>query len=146
VPSRTTDRYVAASMNDVVVTTEIDGLPQRVVMNELVHRLESSSAFRRLTFSLNNGLALRKATGASLRELLRSGLAMRKHERLTRSQMLMAANAPMLAKKAMADGDPVDGYLPGGTVAGVIDDRPSCAELVQRIMEEAEQTLKRLGA
>jgi len=146
VPSRTTDRYVAASMNDVVVTTEIDGLPQRVVMNELVHRLESSSALSRLTFSLNNGLALRKATGASLHELLRSGLAMRKHERLTRSQMIMAANAPMLAKKAMADGDPVDGYLPSGTVAGVIDDRPSCAELVQRIMEEAEQTLKRLGA
>jgi NAD(P)H-dependent flavin oxidoreductase YrpB (nitropropane dioxygenase family) len=146
VPSLTTDRYVAASMNDVVVTTEIDGLPQRVVMNELVHRLESSSAFSRLTFSLQNGLALRKATGASLHELLRSGLAMRKHERLTRSQMLMAANAPMLAKKAMTGGDPVDGYLPSGTVAGVIDDRPSCAELVQRIMEEAEQTLKRLGA
>jgi NAD(P)H-dependent flavin oxidoreductase YrpB (nitropropane dioxygenase family) len=145
VPSQTTDRYIAASMNDVVVTTEIDGMPQRVVMNELVHRLESSSALRRLTFSLNNGLALRKVTGASLSELLRSGLAMRKHERLTRSQMLMAANAPMLAKRAMADGDPVGGYLPSGTVAGVIDDLPSCAELVQRIMDEAEQTLKRLG-
>jgi hypothetical protein len=29
-------------------------------------------------------------------------------------------------------------------VAGVIDDRPSCAELVERIMDEAERTLKAL--
>jgi NAD(P)H-dependent flavin oxidoreductase YrpB (nitropropane dioxygenase family) len=70
---------------------------------------------------------------------------MRKSERLTRSQMLMAANAPMLAKKAMSDGDPENGYLPSGTVAGVIGDRPTCAELVQRIMQEAEQTLKALA-
>jgi hypothetical protein len=31
-------------------------------------------------------------------------------------------------------------------VAGVIDDRPSCAELIERIMEEAERTLKALSS
>ena len=50
----------------------------------------------------------------------------------------------MLAKRAMNDGDPVRGYLPSGTVAGVIDDRPTCADLIARIMNEAEETLKRL--
>ena len=146
VPAITTDRYLAASVDDVIVTTHVDGMPQRVVVNELVRELEGSSALRRLVLSLRNGLAMRKLTGASIPELLRSAFAMRRHERLTRSQMLMAANAPMLAKQAMTDGDPVGGYLPSGTVAGVIDDRPSCEELVQRIMDEAEQTLKRLGA
>ena len=58
----------------------------------------------------------------------------------------MAANAPILAKRAMQDGDPVGGYLPSGTVTSAIDDRPSCAELVARIVEEAERTLKALGA
>jgi hypothetical protein len=29
-------------------------------------------------------------------------------------------------------------------VTGLIEDRPSCAELVARIMDEAEETLKRL--
>jgi len=57
---------------------------------------------------------------------------------------VMAANAPILAMKAMQDGDPVHGYLPSGSVAGVIGDRPSCAELVERIMDEAERTLKAL--
>ena len=43
----------------------------------------------------------------------------------------------------MLDGDPVNGYLPGGSVAGVIDDRPTCAELVERIVEEAERHVRR---
>ena len=70
---------------------------------------------------------------------------MRKNQRLTRAQMLLAANAPILAKRAMNDGDPVNGYLPGGSVAGVIEDRPTCAEIVGRIVEEAESALKQLG-
>jgi hypothetical protein len=45
----------------------------------------------------------------------------------------------------MTDGDPVHGYLPSGTVAGVIDDRPTCAELIGRIVEEAERTLASLA-
>ena len=45
----------------------------------------------------------------------------------------------------MTDGDPVRGYLPSGTVAGVIDDLPTCDELVKRIIHEAEQTLAALG-
>jgi NAD(P)H-dependent flavin oxidoreductase YrpB (nitropropane dioxygenase family) len=44
----------------------------------------------------------------------------------------------------MQDGDPVHGYLPSGTITGLIDDRPTCAALVARIMTEAEETLKRL--
>ena len=132
-------------MNDVRVSSEIDGMPQRVVTNELIERLEAGSGLGKLWNALRSALAYRKASGASISELLRSGLAMRQHERLTRSQVLMAANAPMLARKAMLEGDPVHGYLPGGTVAGVIDDRPSCAELIERIVEEAERTLKALA-
>lgn len=141
----TTDRYLAAGVGDVVVTTRVDGLPQRVIRNELVRDLESKGSIALLWLALRNGLAMRKVTGASVADLLRAGLAMRRHEKLTRSQMLMAANAPMLAKLAMQDGDPVRGYLPSGTVTGVIDDLPSCAELVQRIVEEAERTLKALA-
>jgi len=58
----------------------------------------------------------------------------------------MSANAPMLAKKAMNDGDPVNGYLPSGSVAGVIGDRPGAGEVVARIVAEANETLARLAA
>jgi len=145
VPKLTTDRYLAAAIDDVLVTKQIDGLPQRVVRNELVDRLESAHGVASLLLAFRSALAFRKVSGASLADLLRSGFAMRKNERLTRSQLLMAANAPILAKTAMQDGDPVHGYLPSGTVAGVIDDRPSCAELIERIVAEAEATLSRLA-
>lgn len=145
VPEVTTDRYVAAGLNDVIVTSEIDGMPQRVVVNELVHELEGRSGIARLAFAMRNALEFRRISGASLIDLLRSGLAMRRNEGLTRSQMLLAANAPMLARRAMCEGDPVGGYLPSGSVAGVIEDRPTCAELVERIIEEARATLARLN-
>jgi nitronate monooxygenase len=145
VPSVTTDRYLEASMDDVLVTAQVDGLPQRVVDNELVRKLEAGTAFTRLLRALRSGLQYRRLSGASIGELLRSALALRSSERLSRAQMLMAANAPMLARRAMLDGDPVHGYLPGGTVAGVIDDRPSCEQLIRRIVDEAERTLEALA-
>ena len=145
VPAATVGRYLEATLQDVLVTDRIDGLPQRVVRNELVDRLERSGPVSLLVGALRSGLEYRKASGASVAQLLRSALALRRSEKLTRAQTLMAANAPMLAKRAMTDGDPVHGYLPSGTVTGLIDDRPSCAELVGRIMEEAERVLKALG-
>ncbi len=146
VPDATAQRYLQAGVDDVVVSTALDGMPQRMIVNELLRELESKGGVARLWLALRSALALRKTTGASIPDLLRSGLAMRRHERMSRAQMLMAANAPMLAKRAMQDGDPVGGYLPSGTVAGVIDDRPSCEELVARIVSEAEAILKDLGS
>jgi NAD(P)H-dependent flavin oxidoreductase YrpB (nitropropane dioxygenase family) len=146
VPKLTADRYLEADVFEIVVSEEIDGLPQRMIRNELLHELETKGAIGKLVFAARNGLAFRKASGASIPALLRSALALRAHERLSRSQVLMAANAPMLARRAMTEGDPVHGYLPSGTVAGVIGDRPTCEELVRRIIEEAERTLAALGA
>ncbi len=145
VPAATTERYLAAAMDDVLVTKQVDGLPQRVVRNELVDRLERSGPVSLLWRALRSGLAFRKLSGASIPQLLRSAMALRSHEKLTRAQTLMAANAPILAKRAMTDGDPVHGYLPSGTVTGVIGDLPSCKELVERIVGEAECTLAGLA-
>jgi len=144
VPDITLERYLQAEMSDIVLSTALDGMPQRMVANELLRKLESAGPVRKLWMAFQNALALRRETGASIPDLLRSGLAMRRNQKLTNAQMIMAANAPILARIAVADGDPVRGYLASGTVAGVIDDRPTCEALVRQIVEEAEQTLKRL--
>jgi hypothetical protein len=60
-------------------------------------------------------------------------------------QVVMAANTPMMLRASMVDGRLDLGTLASGQVAGVIDDLPSCAELVQRIVTEASATLARLG-
>lgn len=145
-PGETAKRYFAATVNDIFVTKEVDGLPQRVIMNEFVGRLEKSGALMRLVRALRSGLEYRKLSGASIRELLTAALAMRKSEGLTRSQMLMAPNAPIFIRRSMVEGHPAEGVLPSGVVAGLIADRPTCADLIQQIMSEAEQTLARLAS
>jgi len=144
VPAATAQRYFAASVNDVPVTTEVDGMPQRVVRNELVSELESSSQIGLLLRALRSALEYRKLTGASIFELLSSALSMQKSDKLSRSQVIMAANAPILIRRAMVEGVPAEGVLPSGQVTGLIEDQPTCAELLSRIMDEAEAALARL--
>ena len=141
VPRATLERYLSASVTDTRVTTEIDGLPHRVVVNEMLRRLESGSAVARLVRALQSGLAYRRMTGASVPALLRAAFAMQKNERLTRTQALMAANAPVLIRRAMVEGHPSEGVLPSGQVTGVIDDLPTCADLIARIVADAERRL-----
>ena len=63
----------------------------------------------------------------------------------TSGQMAMAANAPMWTRASMVEGRPEVGILPTGQVVGVIEELPTVAELVERIMKEAEATLTRLA-
>ena len=70
---------------------------------------------------------------------------MRKSQDLSWSQVVMAANTPMLLKAAMVDGRPDLGVMSSGQVVGVIDDLPSCADLIDRIMAEAEKVLAGLA-
>ena len=144
VPDVTLARYLAAEVSDVIVSQALDGLPQRMIQNELSRRLENAGSLQKLAMAIQNALALRRETGATIAELLRSALAMRRNQKLSNAQMILAANAPILARIGLNDGDPARGYLPSGTVAGVIDDRPTCEVLIQRIIREAEETLTRL--
>jgi NAD(P)H-dependent flavin oxidoreductase YrpB (nitropropane dioxygenase family) len=137
--------YLAAAVTDTVVTTALDGAPQRVIRTGTVDRLERASAVTRLPRALRSALAFRKLTGTPLRELVREGLAMRRNQSLTWSQLAMAANAPMLIKAALVDGRPEVGVLPTGQVTGVIGELPTVADLLDRIAGEAATTLDRLA-
>ena len=146
VPDATLQRYVDAHVTDVILSTALDGMPQRMIENELMRQLEHGGTIRRLAMAIRNAFTLRRETGATMSELIRSGLTMRKNQKLTNAQMILAANAPIFARIAMSEGNPAEGYLPSGSVAGVIEDRPSCDALISRIVSEAERTLKRLCA
>jgi NAD(P)H-dependent flavin oxidoreductase YrpB (nitropropane dioxygenase family) len=146
VPDAVKQIYLGTPVTGTVVTTAIDGYPQRVVRTDVVEGIESASRLTRLPKALLNALAFRKVTGTSYRDLLSQGLAMRKSEDLTWSQLAMAANAPMLIKASMVDGRPEVGILPTGQGIGVIDELPTVAELIERIMAEADAALCRLGA
>ncbi len=146
VPRETLQRYIdCKDPAQIIRSTAMDGLPQRMIMNEVLADLEKAGALRKLFIAFKNGLAFRKHTGASFFSLMKSALAMSRDDSMTAAQAIMSANAPMIIQKAMVDGDPSHGVLPSGQVAGVIDRLLTCEELVQSIVEEAEQRLALLA-
>ncbi|WP_244632161.1 MULTISPECIES: nitronate monooxygenase family protein [unclassified Microbacterium] len=140
------DVYLSKSVTDTVVTLEIDGVPQRVLRAGTIDALESTRGPQRMLRAARNALAFQRLSGTPWAHMIREGLAMRRDEGLTWSQVIMAANAPMLYRAALRDGDAETGVMATGQVVGLIDDVPSVAELIDRIMAEAQTVLERLGA
>jgi NAD(P)H-dependent flavin oxidoreductase YrpB (nitropropane dioxygenase family) len=58
--------------------------------------------------------------------------------------MVGAGDTPVLLRAAMVDGRTDLGLMSSGQVAGLIDDLPSCAELIGAIMRDAEACLDRM--
>ena len=127
-----------------VVTLAIDGMPQRVIRTEMIDKLERGPKLFTMFRALRNALQLRKLTDTSLIALLKEGRSMRKQRELTLGQLSMAANAPMLTRAALVEGRLDAGILPTGQVAGLLGELPTVAELITRIMIEANETLERL--
>lgn len=147
VPDRVKQAYLAAGVDGTVVTDLIDGVPQRVLRTPLVERLTGGAGRgpAAVARSLRSAVALKRATGSSWPDIVRQGLATRRERELSLHQLLMAANTPMMIRTGMVEGRVDTGSLASGQVAGLIDDLPTCAELIERIVTEAEKTLDRLG-
>jgi NAD(P)H-dependent flavin oxidoreductase YrpB (nitropropane dioxygenase family) len=142
VPEAVKGLYMETPVTGTVVTTKVDGAPQRVVRTELVDHLESQSWLRALPRAVRSALQFRKETGATLRSLLREGRAMKAGNELTWAQVVMAANAPVMTKAALVDGRTDVGVLPTGQVVGVLNSLPPVSEIVVGIMTEADALLR----
>ena len=145
VPDEIKRFYLERSVTGTVRTTKVDGVPHRVLATDLVRSLETSGPVGGFWRALRNAAAFRRISGTSWADMIREGLAMKRHHELTWSQVLMAANTPMLLKAAMVDGRGDLGVMSSGQVVGLIDDLPSVDALITRIIDEAEATLTRLG-
>ncbi|WP_188194470.1 NAD(P)H-dependent flavin oxidoreductase [Nonomuraea sp. SYSU D8015] len=139
VPDEVKKFYLAA--RETVVTTKVDGVPHRVLTTPFVASLERS----RLARAVLNGARFKRLSGLSWAAMIREGRRMRRARDLTWAQVLQAANTPVLLRAAMVEGRVDLGVMASGQVVGVIDDLPSCRELIDRVMAEATATLTRLA-
>jgi NAD(P)H-dependent flavin oxidoreductase YrpB (nitropropane dioxygenase family) len=142
VPDAVKRVYLETPVTGTVVTTKVDGAPQRVVRTDLVAHLEGQSWLRSLPRALRSAVAFRQETGTSLTALLREGRAMKQGNDLTWSQVVMAANAPVMTKAALVDGRTDVGVLPTGQVVGVLDALPPVADIVGAVMGQADAILR----
>ena len=146
VPDEIKQRYLQAALDGTVVSTRVDGMPHRVLRTGLVEKLESGSRVRGFAAAVRNAAKFKKMSQMTWASMIRDGLAMRHGKDLTWSQVLMAANTPMLLKAGLVEGNTDAGVLASGQVAGIIDDLPTCAELIQTIVGDAVKHLQAAAA
>ena len=146
VPDAVKRLYLSKSLTDTVVTAKVDGMPHRMLRTELVEELEGTSALRRLGPTMRRTLEFKRTSGMSWVGLAKDGRAMKKAQGRSLGQMALAANTPMMLKAGLVDGDTSAGVLASGQVVGVIDDLPTCEELIDRIVRQAAEELRRTTA
>jgi NAD(P)H-dependent flavin oxidoreductase YrpB (nitropropane dioxygenase family) len=145
VPRETLARYVAIrEAGEIRASTAVDGIPQRMIDNPLLLKLEGGGPLRQLWTALVSAWKWKARTGMSYGHMVRT-LFIAIEDGDSMAQALMSANAPVLIQRAMVEGQPDEGVLPSGQVAAVIDDLPSVAELIRRIAHEAEERLAALS-
>ncbi len=146
VPDAVKQLYLERGLTDTVVTAKVDGMPHRMLRTELVDSLEETSAVRRLGPTARRTMEFKKSSGMSWAALLRDGRAMKKAQGRTLGQMALAANTPTMLRAGLVEGDTSAGVLASGQVVGVIDDLPTCEELIDRIVVQAAAELKRASS
>jgi NAD(P)H-dependent flavin oxidoreductase YrpB (nitropropane dioxygenase family) len=143
VPEAVKRLYLSHGLDGTVVTAKVDGMPHRMLRTPLVDEIEETSAVRRLGPTLRRTLELKRESGMSWRELAVDGREMRKAQGRTMAQMALAANTPMMLKAGLVDGDTSAGVLAAGQVVGLLDDLPTCEELIDRVVTQAAAELRR---
>lgn len=145
VPDSTKAAYLKATTDGIVVTTKLDGIPQRMVRTSLMDRIERSGSLAMWLRAFEAGREMKRQSGASWLHFIKAARGMTAHGDVPLKQAMMAATMPMLIQKAVVHGDIENGVMATGIVGGRIGEVPSCQELVDRIMAEARERLVALG-
>lgn len=145
VPDNAKAAYLKARTDEIVLTTKIDGMPQRMVRTPRVDRIEASGRLGMWLRAFEAGVEMKRQTGASWPEMIRAARGMTAHGDMPLAQAMLSAAAPMLIQKAVVHGDIEHGVMATGVVGGRIVEIPTCQELVDRIIAEARGRLAALA-
>lgn len=146
VPTAPKAAYVKAGTGDITVTTKVDGIPQRMILNPLLRRIERSGKLAMWSRAIEAGMEMKRQTGMSWGEVLAAARGMTAHGEMPLSQAMMAAAAPMMIQRAVISGDAENGLMATGMVAGRLADLPTCAELLAQIERDARARISALAA
>jgi enoyl-[acyl-carrier protein] reductase II len=129
------------SVSDTLYTKNFDGMPCRIMdtpTGQAATR-KPMSLWRALWASLR----LMREQGTPLRHIIDN---LRRHGPLATLQLSFFAAAVERIRLAILDGDHKRGVQLIGQAQGLIDDVPSCEELMQRLMHEADRCLSSVAA
>lgn len=142
VPETVKQKYLEHDLNGTVVTTKVDGMPHRMLRTDFVEELEETSRLKKIGPTIRRTLAFKKMSAMSWRQLIADGWSMKHGSDRSWSQMVLAANTPMMLKAGLVEGRTDAGVLASGQVVGVIDELPTCEELIDRVTTDAADQLR----
>jgi enoyl-[acyl-carrier protein] reductase II len=135
-------RVLESDGEDTMATDRFDGIPCRFIktvgLNKMLERRFS------VKDAMLGALHIKQAQGVSTWELFNSAFKIRR-EGIPVQRVGDLASGLLRAKAGITEGDEEYGIYSCGQVAGRIDDIPSCSELIERIITEAEYILAALN-
>jgi len=132
---RTQELCLKATEEDTLYTDKIDGMGNRVLKNRMAEILVQERLS--LIKSARSARELKRMLNVPYWKLGIDVLKTRNIQKLARQ----AIGADSL-RRAMVDGDEKLGIMAVGQVIGRIDDLPTCKELIERIVAEAEEIIE----
>jgi NAD(P)H-dependent flavin oxidoreductase YrpB (nitropropane dioxygenase family) len=146
VPESVKRLYLSYGLDGTVVTDKVDGMPHRMLRTELVEQLEGGNRMRNLVPTARRTLEFKRRSRMTWRQVVADGRSMKRESERAWSQMVLAANTPTMLRSGLVEGDTSAGVLASGQVVGVIDDLPTCEELVDRVVRQAADELRRASS
>ncbi|MFC2058537.1 NAD(P)H-dependent flavin oxidoreductase [Chloroflexota bacterium] len=138
IPDRVKQAYVQARAEMAVETKKVSGLHMRCILGK------KAKKYRGWMFSpwtiIPATISEARSNDASIREII--GMGWRMWRKLHMHPLTFACGI-YHGRKSLQGGDP-DWFLPSGQCCGLINDIPTCKELIERIVAEAEQTIDSL--
>src|SRR5205085_9624236 len=141
VPAEVKALYLSYGLDGTVVTDKVDGMPHRMLRTRFVEEIEAGSGVRQLVPTARRTLEFKRMSGMSWRQVVADGRAMKRSSDRSWTQMMVAANTPTMLRSGLVEGDVDAGVLASGQVVGLLDDLPSCEELIDRVVVEAAARL-----
>ena len=133
---------IAATDQDTLYSIKFDGIRSRVLKTPKAEKILKG----RLPFSGKDAIVglftIKKELGFSCTDIFRVSRRMSTEgARLSLINQARFAASGAASRRAIYDGDKVNGMLFAGLVAGAIEDIPSCKEVIDHIVDQAEAIL-----
>ncbi len=134
-----------ATEQDTLYSSAFDGMPGRALKSLVTERLVSGESFSLLR-ALPSALEVKRILKQNWWQFLSTAVKMMKGEEASDLiQMARLANGTMRHQKAIYEGDTQEGILFVGQATGAIRDLPTVKTLIDRIVGEARETLRKTG-
>lgn len=136
IPEGLKKAFIEARDTDAVLSARWDGMPQRAMSKMKHYRGWWTHPWDAIPNLLNS----KKSFNASWKEILENARILMQMK-VSPAQF---ATGMALFQRALAEGSLKHAFTPAGQVTGLIRDIPTCQELIERTVREAEQVIKDL--